>query len=268
MGCGRCGSGCRGRVVVPVAEQDTVGEVGRAAVGPGGGVVGLAPGCGDVAVLGPAAGVAQGEGLALGGGEQPGGAAQVEDLGLGAQDGGDEAGGAGQPAGFAGGDGSPVPSCAVPSPVCRVSRGMVTITVVARPPWSGSRLGSRRSSRAQNARPRCRSAGSRTPVAGSGAVACPADVAWGGERFEVGLQAGRDGVGDGGGDVRGPVAATCEVQPGHGVGPLLGPLQRPAFLFLADLGCDHVEDPPAEPGQVGGPELFGVARPAAARPAG
>ena len=83
-------AGVVGALVVPVAEQDTVGEVGLAAVGPGGGVVGLAPGCGDVTVLGPAAGVAQGEGLALGGGEQPGGAAQVQDLTPGAEDGGDQ----------------------------------------------------------------------------------------------------------------------------------------------------------------------------------
>ena len=42
------------------------------------------------------------------------------------------------------------------------------------------------------------------------------------------------------------------------LGLLLGPLQRAAFLVVADLGGDHVEDPPAEPGQVGGSELVGV----------
>jgi len=67
-------AGVVGAFVVPVAEENAVVEVGVAAPGPGGGVVGFAPGCGDRAVLGPAGGVAESEGLALGGGEQAGGA--------------------------------------------------------------------------------------------------------------------------------------------------------------------------------------------------
>jgi hypothetical protein len=48
--------------------------------------------------------VSQGEGLALDSGVEAAGAAQVEDLGLAVEDGGDDLGGAGQAAGLAGGD--------------------------------------------------------------------------------------------------------------------------------------------------------------------
>ena len=166
---------------------------------------------------------------------------------------------------------SPVPSCAVPSPVCNVSSGMVRIIVVARPPWSGSRRGSRRSSRAQNARPRCRSAG--MPDAGR-RVRRGVDtrllltVAWGGERLQVGLQPGGDGVGHGGGDVRGPVAATCEVQPGQ--------RRRPSARPAPPSGVPGPRRPRVRPGRGpagrAGPGRRARTgrrpRPAAARPAG
>ncbi len=57
--------------------------------------------------MGGAVAVADGHRLALGRTEEPGGAAEVEDLALAAEDGGDQVGGAGQPAGLFGGD--PVP---------------------------------------------------------------------------------------------------------------------------------------------------------------
>ena len=58
-------------------------------------MVGLAPGCGDSAVGERAALVAGGEGEALGGGEEPGFAAEVQDFAVGAQEGGDDVGVAG-----------------------------------------------------------------------------------------------------------------------------------------------------------------------------
>ena len=54
------------------------------------------------------------------------------------------------------------------------------------------------------------------------------------------------------------VTAAPEVQPGHRLGLGLGAFERAAFLVVADLGRDHVEDPPTEAGQVGGAELLGV----------
>jgi hypothetical protein len=91
-----------GSVVMVGAEQEAVVQVGVAAGGPGLiGVVGFAPGSGDVAAGGAADPVADGEGLALGGGEQAAGAAQVEGLGVAAEDVRDEAGGAREAAGFA-----------------------------------------------------------------------------------------------------------------------------------------------------------------------
>src|SRR3712207_5817455 len=71
-----------GTVVVEGAEQGTVGDVSGAATGPGlVGVVGFAPGGGNVAAFGAAVPVADGHRLALGWGEQAAGAAEVEDFG-------------------------------------------------------------------------------------------------------------------------------------------------------------------------------------------
>src|ERR1700709_1862583 len=65
----------------------------------------LGPGGVEGAAAGLASGVAQRFRAALGGAEEPPGAAEVEDLGVAAEDGGDDLGGAGQPAGVGGGDG-------------------------------------------------------------------------------------------------------------------------------------------------------------------
>ena len=68
-------------------------------------MVGVALAGGSVAALGGAGGsVAQGEGDALGLGVEAAGAAEVEDLGLPAEHGGDDPGPAGQAAGLGGGD--------------------------------------------------------------------------------------------------------------------------------------------------------------------
>ncbi len=58
--------------------------------------------------------------------------------------------------------GSPVPVVATPSPVRSASMSVVTMTVVAAPPWIGSRAGSQCSSRLQNARPSRTSYGARS----------------------------------------------------------------------------------------------------------
>ncbi len=67
-------------------------------------MVALAPGCGDGAAVGAALPVAEPEWFALGRAEESSAAAEVEGLGLAAEDGGDGAGGARQSAGLAGGD--------------------------------------------------------------------------------------------------------------------------------------------------------------------
>lgn len=67
---------------------------------------GFAPGCGDGAVGEGAALVAGGEGGALGGGEEAGFAAEVEDFAVGAQEGGDDVGVAGDFAQGGRGDGA------------------------------------------------------------------------------------------------------------------------------------------------------------------
>jgi hypothetical protein len=85
----------------PVESEIAVGQpfgvVGRV-VDPV--VVGFAPSGGNGAAFGLALGVLDGEGFALCGCEESAGASQVEDLRLPAEDGGDEAGVAGQPAGL------------------------------------------------------------------------------------------------------------------------------------------------------------------------
>jgi hypothetical protein len=69
-----------GAVVVERAEQLGVGEAGRAASGPGDDVVGFAEGGGHGAADFRAAAVAEVQRLADGVGDQPSGAADVEDL--------------------------------------------------------------------------------------------------------------------------------------------------------------------------------------------
>ena len=86
-----------GAVVVEGAEQLGVGEAGPAASGPGDDVVGFAERCGHRAADLGAAAVAEVEGLADGVGDQPSGAADVEDLAVGAEDDGDDPGLAGEP---------------------------------------------------------------------------------------------------------------------------------------------------------------------------
>ena len=94
-------------LVVPVAKRDCIVEVGATAVGPGLTVVEIAPGVGTIASRGRgrAGVVLQSGGDALGLAEESRLSAEVERGRGAAEDGGDEAGTAGQAAGFAGGDG-------------------------------------------------------------------------------------------------------------------------------------------------------------------
>src|SRR4029078_5738802 len=91
-----------GSGVVPGADHDGV-AVGVAAVGPAGGVVEVAAAGRFVAVFGLAAADLDAFGDALVFVVEPGGAAEVEDLGGAAEDGGDDPGLAGEPAGPPGG---------------------------------------------------------------------------------------------------------------------------------------------------------------------
>src|SRR4051794_7655974 len=93
-----------GQRVVAGAERDGVGGVGLPAAGPGCGVVDVAHGWWPVAAFGGAATVLECRGDALGFGVEPGLAAQVEHGGGATEDGGDDPGLAGQPAGLPGRD--------------------------------------------------------------------------------------------------------------------------------------------------------------------
>ena len=93
-----------GAVVVTAAEQDSVVEVGAAAVVPGVEVVGLAPGAGDVAALGAAGAVPHQKGLSLGGGEEAAGPAEVDWKALPAEDDRKDPRGAGKAPSIASGD--------------------------------------------------------------------------------------------------------------------------------------------------------------------
>ena len=109
-----------------------------------------------------------GEGLALGGGEEPLGAAEVEDLGGAVEDGRDDPGAAGEAAGFAGADPG-----AVTEDADAGLRGQVVVGRWSPPRWSRPRRaaaagrGRTASSRAQNAWPRRWSAGTRRPSVSS-----------------------------------------------------------------------------------------------------
>ena len=96
-------AGVVGFHVVPVAQRDAVSDVGVAAVGPAGLVVGVES-VGAVAAFCAAAAVAGEHRVALVAGVESSSAADVEGLGVAAEDDGDDLGLAGEPAGQGGAD--------------------------------------------------------------------------------------------------------------------------------------------------------------------
>ena len=134
-------AGVVGEGVVAGAEQPAGRGVGGSAAGPGVVVVGVAqPGWG-VAALGGAAAVAVGEGDPLGFGVEAARAAEVEDLGRAAEDGGDDPGPAGQPARLAGGDAAAGVQRRRRQAAQEGLEGMVTTTVAQTPPALPDRVG-------------------------------------------------------------------------------------------------------------------------------
>src|SRR6478735_10158566 len=101
---GRLVGGVVGSGVVSGTQESAVVEVGAAPVGPADPVVCVAEPGWPVASFGHAALVADAEGGELGSGEEPSGAADVEDLTVAVEDDRDDAGGAREPAGLAGAD--------------------------------------------------------------------------------------------------------------------------------------------------------------------
>ena len=89
-------------VMVMGAQEHRVAQIGRTAVRPRADVVRLAPGCGDRAPVGLAAGSCGSQRDDLGGREQAGARAHVQHLGPSAQDERDDPCVAGEPSGFAG----------------------------------------------------------------------------------------------------------------------------------------------------------------------
>ena len=137
---GRGVGGVVGAGVVAGAEQQPV-VVGPAAAAPGDRVVQVAQAGWPVAALGGAAALFEGLGDPLGSGVEAPGAAEVEDLGLPAEDGGDDPGLARQSPSLAGTDRSR--RCrgrAAWRPPRRASRVMVTTTVALTPPAFGRSL--------------------------------------------------------------------------------------------------------------------------------
>ena len=227
-------------VVVPGAEQHPVLQVGAASAAPGvAGVVGLAPGRGDRAALGAAAGLGDGEGLALRGGEEPSGAAEVEHLRLPAEDGGDDAGAAGEPAYLTGAGAGAVAEGADAG-----LRGEARRRGSSPPRWwrcrragaagRGRRLRAARRTPGRGVGPRAPAARPPRPPRAPGAqpqcrgvVPSPAGC---GEGFQVGLQPRRRGFRDPGPQVDGPVATHVQGEPGRGGRPAFGRQQRACVL--------------------------------------
>jgi hypothetical protein len=145
---------------------------------------------------------------------------------------------------------------------------MVTIKVVAVPPWRGSASVGMFSSRAVKAMPRCRFEGQPgdlvhlCPGTGAGAgagagVGVEVAAAGCGDGVEVGGQAAGDVVGDAGVEVGGPVAAGPEGEPGGGVGAGLGGQERLVLGLVGGLGGEVVQDAGSEDPQLAGSEVAG-----------
>ena len=187
-------------------------------------------------------------------------AAEVEHFGVSVEDGGEDVGATGQPAGFAGADPGAVTQCADPGtggealegdghhhrgggaavqgqPV-RVdgfeqgAEGLAAALLGGHPPPVGL----------VNRRVSCHVT----------QWACGRVVAGCGEGFQVGLQPCRGGFGDPGAQVDGSVAAHVQGEPGGGGGPPFGGQQRGAFGVVVPVGADHFQDPltqrPGAPG--------------------
>ena len=111
-----------GAAVVEGAQELAVLEVGLAALGPGfSEVVGVTEGGGDVTAAGGALLVAEVHRLAAGASEESRAAAEVEDLALAAEHGGQDLGVAGQSAGLLGREGLAGGGGRRPSPVTMAS---------------------------------------------------------------------------------------------------------------------------------------------------
>ena len=145
-----------GPAVVQAAERDAVGEVGGSTGGPRVRVVDVAPGERPLAALGRAGVVADRQGPTLGDGVQPALAAEVERLRPGPEHGRDDPRVAGEPAGRAGRERTPVsrPADASPSRRCWWSRCTSTPTPTReKPPALPSGLVGRCSSSSVNPSP-------------------------------------------------------------------------------------------------------------------
>ncbi len=165
--------GVVGSGVVSGAEQSALVEVGRATVGPAGPVVGVTHPGWPVTTLGHAAAVPQGHGGGLGLGVEPSGSAEVEDLGVSAEDDGDDPGGARQASCRGSGDvfaGVEDPGLLQASG--RVSRSMVTTIVASLRPTLGRSLALMRSMSSMNALPIRSGPGRRSTPGPSVAARC------------------------------------------------------------------------------------------------
>ena len=249
----------------------------RAAGRPGVGVVGVAPGAGDVAAFGAAGGVADQECLALGGAEEPAGAAEVEGHTVAAEDGGDDLRGARQASGVGCGDevtgrlitGHQTTTEEVGGRQLRAQRlerdgddESGGVTAVDREP--GRVEGLEEPTERLPEPLRVGQPGERITafvVVGEAAAVC-AGV---GDGFEERREPGRTRVRHPPGDAGGAVTEAAHREAGllGGVGLELG---QPARLsLLGDLGGDHVEDPPPEPGELLRPEHRQPGRPGVPR---
>lgn len=131
--------GVVGSGVVTGAEESALIDRGGSSLGPGVVVVDVAQPGWSVTAPGGAVVVACGDRGALSAGVESLGAAEVEDLAGAGQDGGDEAGSAGQPSCLRGGDGLTGVETRSRQSAEQGVEGLVTTTVALVPPARGSR---------------------------------------------------------------------------------------------------------------------------------
>ena len=171
-----------------------------------------------------------------------GAAAEVEDLGLAAEDGGDDPGFAGQPAGGAGGDGFAGVEVGCFESAHQGLDGIRTTAVALRPPALGRLLGGVALDEFDE--------GLAEPLGGGAAFAegsLGGLVLGGGDREQGLLEhgAGEAGV-DGESAVGLAVPVVPDHQPGGGLGVAFLASNRAGFVGVGGVGVDDLEDPAAE----------------------
>ena len=208
----------------------------------------LAPGGRDRAALRAALLVADGHRPALRRRERPTGAAEIEDLGVPAENDRDQVRAAGESSCLSGGDPVTGPEVGRAEAAAEFLERDGDHHRGRRATVLGEQLAGESLEQGAEGLPetaRVRQVGDLVV----GTDCAGGSVARAGHRLQVGLQAGRDVVGDADTDVGRPVAPDPHRQQGGAAGgPLLG-LEPAAFLLLGEVGRQHLQDLAAEHAQ-------------------